>query len=164
MSDPSVRPLTAADEQLLKTATLGNVNWAESRFTMRDVEGRPELAHYTHLDLGRGDFGFAAEQDGTAIGVAWAVFLPAEDPGYGYVDGGTPEASLWIHADQRGHGLGRRLLRLLKEEAGRRGARGLSLSVEEGNFAKRLYESEGFRDVRGREGDGVMIWSPSGAD
>jgi hypothetical protein len=35
----------------------------------------------------------------------------------------------------------------------------MSLSVEAGNFAKHLYETEGFRDVRGREHDGVLIWS-----
>jgi hypothetical protein len=29
--------------------------------------------------------------------------------------------------------------------------------VEAVNFAKRLYEAEGFFDVRGRERDGVMI-------
>jgi hypothetical protein len=74
---------------------------------MRDVVDHPEFAYYTRLDLARGDVGFAAEQNGMTIGVVWAVFLPAEDAGYGFVESQTPEVSLWIHAEKRGHGLGR---------------------------------------------------------
>ncbi|HEX6231597.1 MAG TPA: GNAT family N-acetyltransferase [Jiangellaceae bacterium] len=155
----TTRPLTAADEGLLRIATLGNVNWGKERFTMSDVVNRPEFAHYTRLDVGRGDFGFASERDGNAIGAVWAVFLPVEDAGFGYVDTQTPEVSLWVDANERGRGLGRRLLRLLQNEARRRGIRTISLSVEAGNVAKRLYEAEGFRDVRCRERNGVMIWT-----
>ena len=124
---------------------------------------RPEFAHYARLDVASGDFGFAAERNGRAIGAGWAVFLPAEDAGYGFVDIQTPELSLWVHCEERGHGLGRHLLRLLKSEVRRRGIPGLSLSVEAGNFAKQLYEDEGFRRVRGRERDGVMFWASEGA-
>jgi len=162
MTDPSTRPLTPADGELLRIATLGNVNWAEERFTMRDVIERRELAHYTALDVDRGDFGFAAERVGRTIGVAWAVFLPADDAGYGFVDVETPELSLWTHAEERGRGVGRHLLQLLKSEARRRGIGAMSLSVEEGNDARRLYEAEGFRDVPGRESDGVMLWTAEG--
>lgn len=158
MTVPTARHLTPADEQLLRIATLGNANWAEERFTMRDVVDCPELSHYTRLDSRRGDFGFAADQNGKTVGAVWAVFLPADDAGYGFVDDWTPELSLWIHADERGRGVGRYLLRLLQSEARSRGMPGMSLSVEAGNFARRLYEAEGFVDVRGRERDGVMIW------
>ena len=159
MTDLVARHLTPADQQLLRIATLGNVNWAEERFTMRDVVDRPEFAHYARLDLFRGDFGFAAERNAIAVGAVWVVFLPPEDGGYGFVDIGTPELSLWVQADQRGQGVGRHLLRLLKGEAHRRGISGISLSVEAGNFAKHLYESEGFGDLRGREHEGVMLWA-----
>lgn len=159
MSHPAIRHLTPSDELLLRAATLDNVNWNQERFSLSDVDERAEFAHYTRLDLGRGDFGFAAEKSGRPIGAAWALFLPVEDAGYGFVNVLTPEVSLWIDARQRGHGLGRTLLRRVKSEAQRRGISHLSLSVEAGNFAKRLYESEGFRDVPGRERDGVMIWA-----
>jgi GNAT superfamily N-acetyltransferase len=162
MSGATTRLLTAADQGLLRIATLGNVNWVGERFTMSDVVDRPEFAHYTRLDIGRGDFGFVTERDGKAIGAVWAVFLPVEDAGFGFVDTQTPELSLWVDADERGRGLGRRLLQLLKDEARRRGIRTISLSVEAGNFAKRLYEAAGFLDVRGRERDGVMIWTGRG--
>lgn len=160
MTDLTTRHLTPADEELLRIATLGNVNWAEERFTMSDVVDRPEFAHYARLDVARGDVGFAAERNGRTIGAVWAVFLPSEDAGYGFVDVRFPELSLWIHDDERGQGVGRSLLRLLKSEARRRGFSGMSLSVEVGNFAKHLYETEGFGDVDGRAHDGVMIWAP----
>ncbi|MCK0112635.1 GNAT family N-acetyltransferase [Ornithinimicrobium sp. F0845] len=159
MTDPRTRALTPADEDLLRVATLGNLNWAEERFTMRDVTDRREFAHYTRLLPERGDLGLVAEQDDAVIGVAWALFLPEEDAGYGFVDADTPELSLWVHARARRQGLGRLLLQLLKDEARTRGIRSLSLSVEAGNPARRLYDAEGFRAVTGRERDGVMVWT-----
>lgn len=158
MGNLATRPLTPADEPLLRVATLGNVNWAEERFSMRDVVDRREFCHYTRLDPARGDFGFTAELNGTTAGAVWAVLLPAEDAGYGFVDERTPELSLWVRAEARGRGVGRHLLRAQKCEARRRGRSGLSLSVEAGNVAEHLYQSEGFVRVRGRERDGVMIW------
>lgn len=160
MTGPSTRPLTAADERLLMVATLGNLNWAADRFTMRDVTDRPEFAHYTRLGPGRGDLGFVAEDGDRPIGVVWALFLPSDDGGFGFVDSLTPELSLWVHADDRGRGVGRHLLQSLKTEAARRGISGISLSVERGNVARHLYESEGFQAVPGRESDGVLVWTP----
>lgn len=40
MKQPVTRVLTQADEPLLRRATLENLNWAETRFTMRDVIDR----------------------------------------------------------------------------------------------------------------------------
>lgn len=158
---PTIRPLTEGDEPVLARATLGNLNWQEQRFTEQDVRNRPEFRHYTELRLERGDFGFVAEQAGEGVGVAWAQFLPAADPGYGYLDESIPEISLWVREDVRGQGLGKRLLRHLQEAADDRGIARLSLSVEAGNYARRLYAAEGFEEVAGREQDGVMVWSSS---
>lgn len=156
----TTRPLTVTDAALLERATLDNVNWQEERFTLDDVRLRPELAHYTRLVPERGDFGVVLELDGRPAGLAWALLLPRDDPGYGYVDEHTPELSLWVRREHRGLGLGRRLLRLLLEEAARRRLAAVTLSVEEGNTAARhLYAQEGFTAVPGREADGVMVWS-----
>lgn len=153
----TTRSLAAADETLLAHATLGNLNWAEQRFTEHDVKRRSDFRHYTQLVLERGDFGFVAEHAGEAIGVAWAQFLPANDPGYGFLDESTPEISLWVREDSRGQGVGTTLLRQLQQEAIERGIARLSLSVEADNCAKQLYSSEGFTQVLGREPDGVMV-------
>ena len=154
----STRPLTVADDPLLAVATLGNVNWSGQRFTAEEVREQPALRHYCHLEPARGDFGLVAEEAGAPLGVAWALFLPAADPGFGFVDASTPEVSLWVREETRGQGVGRLLLRQLQQEAVRRGITQLSLSVEGGNRARRLYVSEGFTPVAGREQDGVMSW------
>ncbi len=153
----TTRPLTASDEPLLVQATLENLNWCGPRFTAYDVSSRPDFHHYTKLVLERGDFGFVAERAAEPIGVAWAQFLPADDPGYGFLDEFTPEISLWARADSRGQGVGKILLRQLQRGASDRSIARLSLSVEAGNYARRLYASEGFVDVAGREADGVMV-------
>ena len=104
-----------------------------------------------------GDFGFVAERHGEVLGVAWAVFLPRSDPGYGFVDEYTPEVSIWVDGAMRGQGLGRTLLQAFIRESMLRGIGQLSLSVEDGNYAKTLYASEGFEDVPGGEADGIMF-------
>ena len=154
-----LRPLRPEDAPLLETATLGTMNWCGERFTRTDVRSRPEFRHYTHMDTSRGDFGVVATKHDAPIGVVWALFLPAHDPGYGFVSATIPELSLWVDAHARGQGLGRTLLRALVSEAMSRGLAQLSLSVEAGNVARQLYLSEGFRDVPGRDADGVMLLS-----
>ncbi|NLI19144.1 MAG: GNAT family N-acetyltransferase [Actinomycetales bacterium] len=153
-----IRALTPADAALLERATVENVNWEREQVTLADVRAARELAHYTWFSPDRGDFGVVVERDGEAAGVAWALFLPPDDPGYGFVADDVPEVALWVRSDARRQGLGRRLLRALKDAALARGVTRVSLSVEDGNNARHLYESEGFVDVAGREGDGVMVW------
>lgn len=157
MASIHMRSLTDGESALLEEATLGNVNWCGERFTMVDVRGRPEFSHYTRLVRQRGDFGIVAERDEKTIGVVWALFLPRNDPGYGFIDDVTPEVSLWVGASVRGHGVGRTLIKALLAEASLREVPQVSLSVEAENYAKGLYESEGFLDVPGSEADGIMI-------
>lgn len=168
-----MRPLIDEETLLLAEAVLGNVNWCGPRFTPANVSEWPEFARYTVLVSNRGDFGLVAqmtgevdgaeEEDGEAVGVVWAQFFTDDQPGYGFIDEATPELSVWVREGCRGRGIGRALLRAMKDEALRRGIPRLSLSVEEGNFARILYADEGFRAVPGREKDGVMLWEvPAG--
>lgn len=156
MIDAVFRPLSDGDRVLLEQATLGNVNWDGDRFTLDQVRETEALAHYLEFDPERGDFGIVAERDGRAVGVAWVFFLPAENPGLGYVDADVPELSLWVHPNARGQGLGRQLLRELVDASRQRGVDAVSLSVEEGNFARQLYMSEGFEDIPGSGVNGAM--------
>lgn len=154
-----LRPLAPSDDELLRIATLGNLNWCGERFTMDDVEKRPEFAHYTVIDSARGDFGVVAELDASPVGVCWAQFFPDQTRGYGFVDDSTPELSVWVAPEVRRRGIGRRLLNALILEAKSRGLTRMSLSVEQGNVANNLYRSLGFEEVSGRENDGVMMLS-----
>lgn len=158
MESVRYRTLTPEDHELLVTATLGNLNWCEARFDRGDVRQIPEFARYTRARVERGDFGVVAEVDAEPVGVGWALFLPAEEPGYGYVDERTPEFSVWVAEPLRGRGVGRELTsRVL--EAARRLDVSVSLSVEQGNSrAAELYARLGFVAVPERAADGVMIW------
>lgn len=151
------RALSAEDTPLLEQATLGTMNWCGPRFTLTDVRARPEFSHYTRCKPARGDFGIAAYHDEEPAGVVWALYLSADDPGYGYIDETTPEVSLWVSEEHRGRGLGRVLLHAIISEAATRNLNQMSLSVEADNFARNLYLAEGFAPVVGREKDGVML-------
>ena len=155
-TEVTTRPLTAGDGELLRTATLANLNWTgEPRFTSRDVDETPELRHYCEFRPERGDLGFVAGTRGPVVGVVWALFLAADDPGYGFVADGVPELSLCVWPGHRGRGIGGGLLRRALEEARRRGLARVSLSVEAGNPSVHLYRSVGFSPVPGAA-DGTM--------
>ena len=146
----TTRPLTEHDRELLRAATLTNVNWTgEQRFTSRDVDETPELRHYCDLRPERGDFGLVAERDGRTVGVVWALVLAGADRGYGHVADDVPELSLCVWSGYRGQGIGGGLLRRALEEARRRGHPRVSLSVETGNPSVHVYRAAGFRPVPG---------------
>ncbi|MEK7730199.1 MAG: GNAT family N-acetyltransferase [candidate division KSB1 bacterium] len=99
-------------------------------------------------DWGRvGDKAVIAEENETPIGAAWYRLWTAENHSYGFVDSETPELGMAVRASHRGKGAGRMLLRGLIAAASEDGFRALSLSVDPSNFARQLYESEGFIKV-----------------
>jgi GNAT superfamily N-acetyltransferase len=149
-----LRPVTDDDRALLRAACLVNMNWVEPRFSLQDLDDRPELAHYYSAYDASRDFGLAAvdDDDDAVTAVAWVVFLPADDPGYGFVADGVPELSITAFDGHRGRGLGAAVLDAVIDEARRRALVGISLSVEDGNRARHLYERAGFRVV-GRNGN-----------
>lgn len=133
---------------LLTEATFFNVNWTgEERVSAAEVAAEPALAHYTQLDRARGDFGLVAEVDGAVVGVVWLLFLDSTDPGYGYVADGVPELSVCVWPGYRGVGLGGLLLDAALSTAREHGHRRISLSVEDGNPARRLYRARGFDEL-----------------
>ena len=146
----TTRPLTVGDRELLRTATVANLNWSgEQRVTHRDVDERSDLRHYTTFRPERGDLGLVAETRGLVVGAVWALFLDGDDPGYGFVAGGVPELSLCVWSGYRGAGVGGELVRRALAEARSRGLHLMSLSVEAGNPAAHLYRTFGFRPVTG---------------
>ena len=92
------------------------------------------------------------------MGAAWALFLPPNAPGWGFVSDEIPEVSVWVAQSYRRQGIGRALMHATQHGARFRDLPGLSLSVEASNPAKELYRSEGFVDVEGKEDHGVMLW------
>ena len=132
-------------EQMLFEAFFWNSNQArpELQEFMQHPEFRKLLA-----DWGRaGDKAVIAEENETPIGAAWYRLWTEENHSYGFVDEETPELGMAVHASHRSKGAGRALLRALIAAARNGGIRALSLSVDPANFARQLYESEGFAKV-----------------
>ena len=149
-----LREATAADRELIARATLDNLNWNGPRFTLAEVEATAQFRHYYEGWPSEKDFGLVAEDDdGVAVGVVWLRYFTAEDPGYGFVADAVPELSIWVSAEHRGKGIGDRLLRRVAKMARSRGVQRISLSVEDGNPAARLYARHGFLPaLNGRTG------------
>ena len=156
----SIRPALASDAGFLADMLVEAVNWStEWRPKSRDrVLSAPDSAHYVTGWPRDTDLGVLADADGQPVGAAWLRFLPASDPGYGFVAADVPELTIGVAAGWRGRGVGRALLRAIAGQARARGIARISLSVERKNYAQRLYLSEGYRvvDSSGAQSDTMI--------
>lgn len=152
MSAVELRSLAAADAGLVEAAFVLTADWNPAATKGEEFwRADPTFAQYT-AGWGRpGDGGFVAEEDDRVVGTVWWRLFRSDDAGYGFVDERTPEIGIAVWPGERGRGIGRMLLRAATAELSR-----LSLSVEDGNGARALYEAEGFVAV-GRSGDGTIM-------
>lgn len=148
-----IREATAEDLSILTAAGLDAMNWSgEARFNYEPFISTPELSHYLEGWPRSGDFGVVAETtDGTSVGAAWCRAFAVEDAGYGFVAPDIPELTIGVLAGHRGAGAGTAPMERMIAQGSARGLRAISLSVEDGNRARLLYERLGFCKV-GRNG------------
>ena len=145
----TIRPITPADEPFLWEALYHAIYVAPGDAPPeRDVVNRPELARYVRDWGDVDDLGFiaVAEENQQPIGAAWIRLLTGENKGYGYTDDTTPELSVAVLPEYRGQGVGTGLLTHLLQAVSIH-HRSVSLSVEAGNPASRLYRRLGFEIV-----------------
>jgi GNAT superfamily N-acetyltransferase len=144
-----IRRAAAEDGSFMADMLAEAANWSADwrKKSRRRVLSAPATAHYIAGWPRDTDLGVIAEADGAPVGAAWLRFLPAADPGYGFVASGIPELTIGVSGPWRGRGVGRALLRALAGQARPGGIRQISLSVERKNFAQKLYLSEGYRVV-----------------
>jgi len=102
-----------------------------------------------------GDTAVIALENGFPVGAAWFRLFTAAEPGYGFVDERTPELAIAVVPSQRGRGVGEELLSALCARASEAGYEALSLNVEPGNPARKLYERHGFEVVH----EGPEAWT-----
>jgi GNAT superfamily N-acetyltransferase len=102
-----------------------------------------------------GDTAVIAIEGGFPVGAAWYRVFGGDEPGYGFVDERTPELAIAVVPSKRGHGIGDELLKALIENARTGGYGRLSLSVEPGNPARKLYERHGFAVID----EGAEAWT-----
>lgn len=150
----TTRALDGRDRLLLRLATWLNLNWSGRRSTFADLDADPHLAAYYRTVP---EFGAVSTADGEATGVVWVTRFPPEAPGYGFVRADVPELSVCVLPGYRGAGVGAGLVGAAVDEARRRGLPALSLSVEEGNPARRLYERSGFRPAGAAAQPGTLL-------
>jgi GNAT superfamily N-acetyltransferase len=156
----SIRTATADDGAFMIDMLVEAVNWSpewkkQSRSRVFSARG---TAHYIAGWPRDTDLGVIAEADGERIGAASLRFLPAADPGYGFVAADVPELTIGVSLELRGRGVGRAPLRSIAEHAMSAGIRQISFSVERKNFAQKLYLSEGYQvaDASGRDSDTMV--------
>jgi ribosomal protein S18 acetylase RimI-like enzyme len=157
-----MRAAVAADRPFLDRILLTAYNWSAPRFTLDQVRTDAMARRYLDGFPGTGDLGLVAtDAGGEPVGAVWARPLPAARAGYGYVADDIPELTLGVLPAARRRGVASALLDGIVELAADRRIPGLSLSVEDGNSARRLYERAGF-EVVGRTGnsDTMLLRSP----
>ena len=143
----------------LTAALFEAANWdGRARFTRDQLLADPHMSHYV-ADWPRAtDFGTVAVDDhGEMIGAAWCRLFDTIDQGYGFVAADIPELSIGVNSDHRGRGIGTALLDAVIAQAAGRGYRAVSLSVEDGNRARALYERAGFTVVGRNEGSATLV-------
>lgn len=152
-----IRTASSKDVDVLARALLEATNWSgEARKSLDDMYS----SHYLEGWPKDGDAGVVAEaSDGTRAGAAWFRLLKGDEAGYGYVADDIPELSIGVLPEYRGQGAGAGLMEGLIEQGRKLGLRAISLSVEDGNRARHLYDRFGFEKV-GRNGGSDTLLLP----
>ena len=150
------RAAAPADEPFLREMLWLAYNWRDPSVAT-DHWPDPDGPRRYVEGFGRpGDGGVIAVSGEEPAGAAWYRLLPASDAGYGYVADDVPELTIGVAAPFRWQGVAAELLERLKATAAADGFRGLSLSVEPDNHARRIYERAGF-EPSGGSGDSVTL-------
>lgn len=159
MAGYRIRAAGPADALALTEALVEAANWNPDRARPRvSVLSDPVRRRYIAGWQRPADAGFIAEDElGEPIGAGWYRLFSADRPGLGFVGAGVPELILGVRPVWRAQGVGRSLLQHLVARAAADGHARLGLSVERGNFAHRLYTSEGFTVVEDRGPTAVMV-------
>lgn len=152
-----LRPGTASDLAVIKRILYEATTWDSTEPPSQEiVMEHPELVRY-HDGWGRkGDVAVIALHGDEVVGGAMHRLFTEDDHGHGYIDESTPELGIAVWGGHRGRGLGGRLLDALEVAAAKNGFRALSLSVNHGNPAARLYERHGYSTVSTDESSLLM--------
>ncbi len=147
-----IRKGSAADVPFMRSMLAHAYAWRVNAF-----EADIPLTRYVD-NWGRpGDVAIVAHETGNRVGAAWLRLFSASEPGYGFVDEGTPELSIAVVPSRRRHGLGQELMDQLLVAARAEGHSAVSLSVEADSPAVAFYERNGFERVRDSDGGVVML-------
>ena len=153
-----IRPATDADLPSIQRTLYEAVTWkSKEGVPPLDIAVQhPEMMMY-HEDWGRaGDFGVVAETADGVVGAAYGRTFTEESHGHGYVDPQTPELAIAVWDDHAGQGIGRALMNAFHHAAKDAGFGAVSLSVNRGNFAEKLYRATGY-EVLDDDGTSLLM-------
>lgn len=148
----TIRPIEDKDINFLWDMLYEMVYIPENKPSKEELLNIPGIKKYLEGWGKKGDNGFIAiDSHNNPIGTAWYRLFQEKDKGYGFVDDETPELSIALTKDYTGKGIGTMLLKELINNAKSQEFKAISLSVDPGNSALKLYERFGFKKC-GTEG------------
>jgi GNAT superfamily N-acetyltransferase len=157
--DVEIRDLRPDETPFLQAMLVAALAWRpDVELPPREwILAHPQVAPF-HTAWGRpGDTGLVADEDGSALGLAWYRFFTEAEHGEGFVDEETPEVAIAVVDRHRGRGIGRTLMEAIHDRAREQGIARISLSVDPENPAKRLYLRLGYVELAPDDEDGRMI-------
>lgn len=163
-----VRAAGPEDAEFLVDMLLEAVNWSDKeRYTRKQVLKDKATSLYVAGWQRDGDLGLiAVDLAGPSglqipIGAAWIRRFAVKQPGFGYISEDIPELTVAVAPHQRERGIGSALLRALITKAREQGIRNISLSVEAGNSAQKMFEAFGFSSYMSKDGATTMLLDTS---
>jgi ribosomal protein S18 acetylase RimI-like enzyme len=138
--DYIIRPLTSADESLLREMLYQALSTSEAP-PPRDILKRPEFARYVEAWGRAGDGGFVARdaKNNEFLGAVWTRFFSRERDA-------IPELAFVVKTGHRRRGIGAALLTQLVKANPNQST--ISVRAPKNNPAVHLYERFGFKVVR----------------
>ncbi len=120
----------------------------------RSVVSLPELQEYI-VDFGtrKHDRALAAEVEGQIVGAVWVRIMND----YGHINDDTPSLAMSVYQEYRGVGIGTALLKALLSDLKSQGYPKVSLSVQNANYAAKMYQTAGFHVVGENEEEYIMV-------
>ena len=149
----SIRKVDKADDTILAEMLYHAIYVSPGQVPPdREIIQQPELAKYVRQWGRQGDEGLLLVDESSqhVVGAVWSRLFSEKQKSFGYVDVETPELSIALLPEYRRQGLGTTLLTSFLTHLQREGYRAVSLSVSDGNPAKRLYRRLGFYETGGR--------------
>ncbi len=145
------------DKELLEAILYESIYVGEGEKVPRDIIYKPEVYKYIANWGQKGDLGYVLVDKKTheGIGVAWIRVLDGTNKGYAYRADAIPEFGVALFEAYRGKGLGTQLIKQLLSQLPSE-VKAISLSVDQRNPAKGLYERLGFKTYSEDEHSAIM--------
>jgi len=124
----------------------------------RDIIKTPEIDVFIN-NFGKqpDDYCLVADCRKEIIGAVWVRILSGMIKGYGNIDNETPEFAISLFKEYRNKGYGTLLMKKMIEHLKVKGYKQTSLSVDKKNYAVKMYQKLGFKIIKEREHDYLML-------